>query len=81
MSTHVTAHGGKYACTKCGTSTAVIETRTFDAGIRRRRQCLNVKCKFRFTTYESSVIPLAQEEIARRLRSMADGLLKEGATE
>lgn len=42
-------------CPKCGfDESRVIDSRPADANdtIRRRRECLNPDCKFRFTTYE-----------------------------
>lgn len=43
-------------CVLCSSPTSVLESRSFTHGglvTRRRRQCLNKKCKHKFTTYES----------------------------
>lgn len=40
-------------CPYCGyTKSKVTDKRSSSSGIRRRRECLNSKCKKRFTTYE-----------------------------
>ena len=40
---------GGYECPKCHHSTAVVDSRSVDTGIRRRRHCV---CGHRFSTYE-----------------------------
>jgi len=40
-------------CPYCGyTKSKVTDKRSSDSSVRRRRECLNAKCKKRFTTYE-----------------------------
>src|SRR3989344_9554328 len=46
-------HTEKMNCPYCAhTSSKVTDKRKAPEGIRRRRECLNAKCKKRFTTYE-----------------------------
>lgn len=42
----------KMKCPFCSTETKVIDKRDSENITRRRRECLNQKCKKRFTTYE-----------------------------
>lgn len=48
---------GGIACTKCGLSTAVGDSRPHGKAIKRRRYC---KCGFRFTTFEHAIDELPQ---------------------
>jgi transcriptional regulator NrdR family protein len=47
-------NSGGMRCPKCGRATEVIESRGTErkSTIRRRRKCLNSRCRKRFTTYE-----------------------------
>ena len=55
-------------CPKCKRfKTMVRQTTYFEDYVRRRRVCLNVKCKWRFTTVEA-VVP--------EYRSMIDNVVK-----
>lgn len=53
-------------CPKCGTKTAVAETR----GDRRSRVCTDVRCDGRVTTLE---VPSADIELAARLMRLVRG--------
>lgn len=39
-------------CPKCDANTRVLETRSLDGAIRRRRECHNEQCNHRFSTLE-----------------------------
>jgi len=42
-------------CPECGADTHVTDTRAYQDGIRRRRECDDPECKSRFSTIEYSV--------------------------
>lgn len=50
-------------CPQCNSKTHVLDTRAAPVHnyIRRRRECLNRKCKFRFTTKEMTIPDLEHE--------------------
>jgi len=65
------------ACPLCQSrqGSAVVDSRSHAAVIRRRRECLG--CHARFTTYETCVLTDHQARahtIATQLRELADGL-------
>ena len=53
-------------CSRCGTHTQVVDTRSTMYGTRRRRLC--PACGFRFTTYERSDAPAITERELSDLR-------------
>jgi len=54
-------------CLKCGSDTAVVDSRKGDGGsVTRRRKC--VSCGFRFTTNETAVIKKIEKPKERPLK-------------
>ena len=41
-------------CPKCHSKTKVIDSRINPANVRRRRQCMNDACQYRYSTYEQA---------------------------
>jgi hypothetical protein len=70
-------------CPRCGSDTAVGETRPAPAGTRRRRHCIDLSCDGKVTTYEMVfhgtrvrqpvVIDGSDLETIKRLASLALG--------
>jgi len=65
----------KFACPKCGSITKVLESRPSIPldGRRRRRQCYQGNCRFRFTTVERIYVKEKKHErkIPRRYTKRA----------
>lgn len=55
-------------CPKCGTKMSVIDSRSSEYGIRRRRKC--GQCGYRFTTYEISSAQKAKYERSEKQYAM-----------
>lgn len=64
-------------CPACGEKTRVVDTRSPDDKVRRRREC--VKCQHRFSTVEMSSDPrlellAAKKSQSRRISAITDDL-------
>lgn len=57
-------------CPTCGESTKVIDSRGSRGAIRRRRECLNETCKYRFTTYEAISEQLSSRTLIERIMQL-----------
>jgi len=60
-----------YSCPKCKGQMCVIDSRRTriigEQSIRRRRKCINAKCKKRLTTYEIHQVVISQVEAGRKI--------------
>jgi transcriptional regulator NrdR family protein len=71
MPTSKTNRQPGFPCPKCGTNTGTIDSRPTGFmghdSTRRRRKCLNNKCRKRFTTYELKDEYFIEAETGRKL--------------
>lgn len=68
-------------CPKCGRDSCVMDSRPVETKgtIRRRRKCLNYRCKKRFTTYEIYEPLFFELEWARQFRVQLADLFQQVA--
>ena len=57
-----------FPCPECGTATEVLHTESRLGWLYRRRQCLGLECRHRFSTHERPNFWLSRHEGAREER-------------